>query len=122
MTAVAYGQTNLTITNDDFLGSVPVAVRGTSPVLSDLLLSRTLLPVPREYEQFILTLIFSFSDLNMDVQSYSFTLTGPLGVIQSSSEALTSDQPTGSSSRKGFGCTSFAASPQRMRPQPFVHS
>jgi len=100
VTAVAYGQTNLTITNDDFLGSVPVAVRGTSPVLSDLLLSRTLLPVPREYEQFILTLMFNFSDPNLDIKSYNFTLTGPSGIIQSRSDALTSDQPTGSSSRK----------------------
>jgi hypothetical protein len=107
VTAVAYGQTNLTITNDDFLGSVPVAVRGTSPVLSDLLLSRTLLPIPREYEQFILTLMFNFSDPNLDIKSYNFTLTGPSGSIQSSSDALTSDQPTGRGLRKFVIDSSF---------------
>jgi hypothetical protein len=107
VTAVAYGQTTVTVTNDDFLGNVAVAVRGTSPVLSDLLLSRTLLPIPREHEQFILTLMFNFSDPNLDIQSFNFSLTRPSSVIQSSSNAMTYDQPTGSSSRKFIIDSSF---------------
>ena len=107
VTAAAYGQTTVAVTNDDFLANVPVTVTGTSPVVSDLLLSRTLLPVPRENERFILTLMFNFSDPNLDIQSCNFTLTGPSGVIQSSSDALTSDQPTGSSLRKFIIDSSF---------------
>jgi hypothetical protein len=107
LTANALGQTTVTVSNDDFLANVPVSVAGASPTLSDLLLSRTLLPVPREYEQFIMNLTFNFSDPNMDVQSYNFTLTGPSGIIQSSSNELTSDQPTGSSARKFLIDSSF---------------
>lgn len=36
VTAVALGQTTVTVTNDDFLANVPVAVQGASPTLVDL--------------------------------------------------------------------------------------
>ncbi len=85
----------------------PVVDKGTPPTISDLLLSRTILPVPREYEQFIISLRFNFSDPNMDIQSCNFTLTGPSGLIVNGSGALTSDQPMGSGSRKFIIDSSF---------------
>ena len=101
VSAVALGRTTVTVTNTSFLANVPVAVRGTPPAVSNILFPRTFLPVPREYEQFILSVMFAFSDPNRDVQSYNFTLTGPNGgIILSSSTALSSDQPTGTGSRK----------------------
>ena len=108
VTSVKLGQTTVTVTNHDLLANVVVTVRGTLPTLSDLMLSRTLLPIPREYEQFILTLTFNFSDPNVDVQSYNFALADPSGVvILSSSDSLASDQPTAQGSREFVIDSSF---------------
>ena len=102
VTALVLGHTTLTVTNDgDFLANVPVAVKGTPPILSNIQLTHSTLPVPRQFEQFIQTLTFDFSDPNIDVTTLNVTVTGPAGPIQSSSEKLLSDQATGSGF-KGF--------------------
>jgi hypothetical protein len=107
VTAVALGRTTITVTNDDFLADVPVAVKGTPPAISNLLISQTLLPVPREYEKFITSVTFDFSDPNIDAQTYNFSLTGPSSIILNSSGPVFSDQPTGTGLRKFVIDSSF---------------
>ena len=86
---------------------IAVGPMGTAPVLSDLSLSPTLLPVPREHEKFTLSFVFNFSDPDMDIQSLNISLTGPSGIVQARYEELLSQQPTGTGGRQFVIDSSF---------------
>jgi len=110
VTAVALGFTSVAVTNTNFLGKVPIAVKGTLPTISSLLLNRNLLPLPLPYEQFFMSVNFAFTNPDLDVQSFTFTLTGPAGVILSPPSApLPSSQPTGTGLRAFVIDSSFGA-------------
>lgn len=109
VTAVALGLATIQVTNGAFAALVPVAVKGTSPALSNIQVSRGLFPVPRESEEFVQTLTFEFEDPDANAALLNVALTGPVGEVSRSSDAMPADQSAGSSSRQFTIDSSFAA-------------
>jgi hypothetical protein len=83
-----------------FTASVLVVVKGTPPAVTSAQLSHAGLPVPRELEELVQTLIYGFSDPDGDVQVLNASLAGPAGLISSQTETISPRQAEGSGSRQ----------------------
>jgi hypothetical protein len=57
--------------------------QGTPPTLSNVRLSPSSLPVPRQGEQFFQSLVFDFADPNADISHFNLTFTYPDGTTRS---------------------------------------